>query len=137
LLYDLLHTELGDWHPREIYETEALREQKIHSLKPEEEWFEAVLQEGMIPGMERDYRITTEDALKDARGRIPRLRSMSEISFGRFLQKQGCWARRTNMKRGWQFPSLSKARKTWEGKFGSWVWDEPRDEWEMEMDFDG
>src|SRR5690242_13355796 len=28
ILYDLLRRDLGEWHPRQIYETEGLRKQK-------------------------------------------------------------------------------------------------------------
>jgi hypothetical protein len=50
MLYDLLNHDLGDWHPRQIYETDALREQKEQSLSPLEEWFVEVLQDGELPG---------------------------------------------------------------------------------------
>lgn len=39
MLYDLVRFDLGDWHPRQVYETDALREQKEQSLPPLEEWF--------------------------------------------------------------------------------------------------
>ena len=132
LLYDLLHTDLADWHPREIYETDALREQKAHSLTPEEEWLEAVLQEGTLPGMEPGNRIAAKAALDDARERIPKLKYVSETAFGRFLRKQGCTPWRTCSTRGWQFPPLSEARTTWDNKFGYWPWDEPAlTEWQI------
>ena len=50
MLYDLLDYDLGDWHPRQVYETDALREQKEQSLPPLEEWLVEVLQEGASQG---------------------------------------------------------------------------------------
>jgi hypothetical protein len=32
MLYDLKRWNLGDWHPRQVYQTDALREQKGQSL---------------------------------------------------------------------------------------------------------
>src|SRR5262245_8374300 len=49
MLYDLLNLEIGNWHPRQVYETEALREQKEQSLSLLEQWLEQVLQEGKLP----------------------------------------------------------------------------------------
>lgn len=34
MLHDLMHHDLGDWHPRHIPMTEALREQQLQSLEP-------------------------------------------------------------------------------------------------------
>src|SRR6516165_5817202 len=45
MLYDLLHWDLGNWHPRQVYETEGLRRQKEQSLSPIRQWFYELLQE--------------------------------------------------------------------------------------------
>jgi len=83
LLYDLLHTDLKDWHPRQIYETEALREQKVHSLSGEEEWLEEVLQEGAIPAQLEKHpdRANARELARDARDRVPKIRYMSETRY--------------------------------------------------------
>jgi len=127
LLYDLLHTDLGDWHPRQIYETEALRGQKVHSLSGEEEWLEDVLQQGVIPGRldERLDRATTRDLVDDARRRVPKLRYVSEIAFGNFLRDNGCVKWRSATAKGRQFPPLQEMRAAWEKRFGGWKWEEP------------
>ena len=44
MLYDLLNLDLGDWHPRQIYQTAALMEQKAHSLRGLDAWIESMLQ---------------------------------------------------------------------------------------------
>jgi hypothetical protein len=51
MLYDLLNWDLGDWHPRQIYETAGLRQQKELSLPPIAEWFVLVLEDGKLPGL--------------------------------------------------------------------------------------
>jgi hypothetical protein len=127
LLYDLLHTDLGNWHPREIYETDALREQKVHSLSGEDEWLEAVLQEGALPSHLKDCpdRAIARTLAEDVRDRVPAIRyKMSDTAFGRFLRKNGCVSWRTAGIRGWQFPPLNEMRASWEKRFGGWKWDE-------------
>jgi hypothetical protein len=49
MLHDLLATDLGFWHPRQIVKTAALREQQQHSLSGEDEWWLGLLQEGVLP----------------------------------------------------------------------------------------
>ena len=45
--YDLVHTDLGDWHPREVNRGVTGAEASVVSPQ---EWLEGVLQEGRIPG---------------------------------------------------------------------------------------
>jgi hypothetical protein len=74
MLYDLSRWDLGDWHPRQVYETDALREQKEQSLPPLEEWFVEVLQEGVLPGMKFDGEkafASTRELADDAKLRVP------------------------------------------------------------------
>jgi hypothetical protein len=129
LFHDLLHTDLGNFHPRQVYDTKALQEQT-----GEEEWLQAVLQDGYIPGREdgRLDRVAANSIWKDAQSRIPKLRWMSETSFGNWLRKDwGCRKWRTANLRGWQFPPLPEMRAAWENKFGGWPWDEPElKEWQ-------
>jgi hypothetical protein len=51
MLYDLMHWNLGQFHPRQIYETEGLRKQKQRSLPLLNQWFVELLQEGRLPGL--------------------------------------------------------------------------------------
>jgi hypothetical protein len=51
MLYDLLHRDISRFNVREIPQTEALMDQKVHGLKPAEEWIYHCLCEGqIIPG---------------------------------------------------------------------------------------
>ena len=43
MLYDLLNTDLGDWHPRRIIQTAALQDQKLLSLDPKMRWWIDIL----------------------------------------------------------------------------------------------
>jgi Primase C terminal 2 (PriCT-2)/Family of unknown function (DUF5906) len=122
MLHDLLRVELGDWHPRHIVKTEALRQQKEQSLKPLDEWWEELLQEGKIYGAIDAYTCPAAVVLTYARESVPRLRDVSANALGRFLRKAG--ADRFHREKGsfYQFKPLSECRALWEAKFGKWVW---------------
>jgi hypothetical protein len=127
MLYDLINWDLGNWHPRQVYETEGLRKQKEQSLSPIEQWFDEVLQEGRLPGYgghgKRDCA-TTRDLINDAHVRVPRLRDyFSDKLMGDFLRRQGCISDRSSHSRGWRFPPLAQMRAQWARKFGRQAWD--------------
>jgi hypothetical protein len=129
MLYDLLQWNLGDWHPRQIYETEGLRKQKEQSLSFIDQWFYEVLQEGKLPGFgahgKRDCA-TTRALADDAQLRVPRLRGyLSDKAMGDFLRRQGCTSDRSSQSRGWKFPPLVQMRAAWERRYGPQSWDAP------------
>jgi hypothetical protein len=147
MLYDLLHYDLGDWHPRQIYETEGLRRQKERSLAPLEQWFYELLYDGRLPGPLIAYSgisyitaathgafgkpdcATTRDLVDDALKRVPRLRNyLSDKAMGDFLRRWGCVPTRSNEARGWQFPPRKQMRVEWERKYGPQAWDDDREE---------
>src|SRR3954452_20346991 len=76
MLYDLLTCELDGWHPRQIIRTEALRQQQLRSLSPEEEWWLELLETGTLQGAESsDPSCARSDQLYDQARRLsPRLR---------------------------------------------------------------
>jgi hypothetical protein len=129
VLHDLLQWQLGQWHPRQVYETEALKRQKDLSMPAIEQWFDELLQEGKLPGFTlpgRRASPTTQSLVLDAQQRVPRLRgSLTDKAMGEFLRKQGCILDRSNRARGWQFPSLAKMREVWERRYGGRVWEAP------------
>jgi hypothetical protein len=131
MLDDLLRLDLGDWHPREVYETSALHQQKLESLSHLESWWAELLQGGKLPaivaGTERKDFATTGALLEEAREKSPRLRGyLSEKGMASFLRKHGCSpARDTNNRAqpsGWRFVPLVEARKNWERRYGGWQW---------------
>jgi hypothetical protein len=130
MLYELLHWDLGDWHPRQVYETEGLRRQKEQSMSLLEQWFDELLQAGNLPGgwgnLCKTNFTETQSLIKDAESRIPLLRNrLTEKAMANFLKKRGCVQDRTNQVRGWKFPPLRQMRAEWAKMYGERTWDAP------------
>jgi len=130
MLHDLQRVKLGDWHPRNVVYTEALHRQKERSLDPVHEWWESVLQSGVLPGQADASRAVAALNIYDrARQSVPRLKDASETRLGRFLRSMGCegWHRKNG--NYWRFPELNEARKVWNEKFGRWQWRNELQSW--------
>jgi hypothetical protein len=147
LLYDLLHYDLGDWHPRQIVRTQALAKQQEESLSPLDQWWLELLQTAVLEGASEtapdraisnryEEEITDTDGyggqrirtvwregLYDQARRIsPRLKGFSDTALGLYLRERRCtnqWVRRH---RGWQFPPLNECRERWKERFPETVW---------------
>jgi hypothetical protein len=134
MLYDLLNWDLGNWHPRQVYDTEGLQHQKEQSLPPIEQWFVELLEEGKLPGSSyaaaarKDFA-TTRALVEDAKQGAPRLNGyLSDKAMGDFLRDRGCMAgkeRGTFELRGWRFPPLSRMRADWSRRYAGWQWRYP------------
>ena len=69
MLADLLAYRLGDWHPREFIETQALRDQKLRGLKGAERLLAEILENGEFPlaktehtlGLRKNGFVTTSE----------------------------------------------------------------------------
>ena len=131
MLCDLQNMDLGTWHPRKIVQTEALQQQKLRSLDPRLEWFEGLLQDGILPPStkEQPSTIATPYLLDHARVSTPRLRDISATAIGIFLRSMGCVKMHLKGGNGWKFEPLNEARMRWETRFGSWAWDLEAREW--------
>jgi uncharacterized protein DUF5906 len=123
MLWDMLRLDLGRWHPKQIYETDALLEQKQFTLHGLNAWIEALLQEGVLPNAKGKYpnRSLTKDLVASARRYDPHTND-SEVP--RTLQKI---LRVTDYSdgsaRGWKFLPLPECRKLWETRNGGrWRW---------------
>lgn len=141
LLYDLLRRELGDWHPRKIPMTEALREQQIRSLRPLDAWVLEFLEVGVLPageGVDRPNRAVSRaepdadqrnprNGLFDlARERHPQLRHVDDQVLANHLKTVwGCEPWRNSTKRGWEFLPLAQCRAAWEKRYPGWQWRHP------------
>jgi hypothetical protein len=119
-LFDMLHWDLGVWHPRQIYETEGLRQQKEQSLAPLAEWFVLLLEDGKLPGRsfldDRKNFAPTSALVVDAKERVPwHHHYLSEKAVTNFLRKHGCMSgkNRSGTTRGWNFPPLAQMRAEW------------------------
>ncbi len=128
MLYDLKNWKLGDWHPRQVYETAALFEQKRHSMTPVEQWFDNLLEEGTLPG----YKIpgaphfpTSQALLEDFQKRAPsgaRYTAGGKL-LGDFLRELDCVPQRVKGFRAWHMRPLSQLRHVWMERYGSRDWD--------------
>jgi Mesyanzhinovviridae DNA primase len=141
MMYDLLALDLGTWHPRyEVPQTQALGDQKIHSLSAEDEWWLGLLQAGDLPGPAHKNNpwLAQSQALLEHANKMFRMRYCTEHRLGRMLKKYGCdrnsdW--RINGKRAWQFPPLKEARAAWDKKLGLETAWESTAEWEHSQDY--
>jgi hypothetical protein len=160
MLFDLLHRDLGDWHPRQIVRTAALAKQQAESLSPFDAWWEDLLHDGYLPAgdaagqvISGDYQARqTEGFFTDntkrtwfekrkglyeqARTSSPELKKQTDAAFGRYLRKRGCTSKRVCRQRGRQFPTLDQCRKEWLSRFPDTLWHEPATSWQGERDKD-
>lgn len=132
MLWDLLRLELGSWHPKEIYETSALLEQKQHSLRGLDAWIEAMLQEGVLPKpFSKKYpnRCLSKDLLAAAKEHD---HYTNESRIAKKLQGVFDVVDFNNKaSRGWIFPALPECRRLWETRNGGrWPWQRQVEEWQ-------
>jgi Family of unknown function (DUF5906) len=145
MLHDLLTRDLGDWHPRQIIRTAALREQQLLSLDsidPLDAWWLTLISDGMLPGHEEHNvgevasipnnprRATSKDLFEHARACVPQLKFMSDRALGQALKKRGC-TRFGGDARGWEFPPLAEARTRWSKKMPDHPWDDTLVDWQL------
>jgi Family of unknown function (DUF5906)/RepB DNA-primase from phage plasmid len=159
MLYDLLHRELGDWHPRRIPKNAALGKQQLHSLTPLEAWWLELLQTGVLQGADpadpsravscaHDRKVTESDGYglprprtvkhpglyDQARASSPKLKGVTDHTIANFLKERGCTHERWVLRRrGWTFPPLAKARAEWMSRFPVTEWRDPElNDWQHE-----
>jgi len=133
MLWDLLHLDLGSWHPKEIYESSALMDQKQHSLRGLDAWIEAMLQEGVMPcscSSKYPNRCLSKDLLAAAKEHD---RYTNESLVAKKLQAVLSVEPFNNKAaRGWAFPALPECRKLWETRNGGrWHWQRALAEWQV------
>jgi hypothetical protein len=147
MLYDLLHRDLGDFHPRQLPKCNDLTGQQALSMGPLDSWWVELLETGTLTGCDPDepnravsnkYEEKVTLGMSDrwvpklglydqARSLEPRLRSMSDHKLGDFLTERGCDnSRKVMRRRGWTFPDLSECRKKWEARFPGSKWRNPK-----------
>lgn len=133
MLHDLLNAKLGDWHPRRVPNTQALREQKARSMTSLHEWYESLLQDAMIPSASKDSPdvAPAQFLLQVARDSHPRMRDTNGTMLGRFLGQMGCIKLHRSSGNAWRFPPVAEARSIWEKHFSGWDWELPANEWRV------
>jgi hypothetical protein len=144
MLFDLLHHDLGDWHPRRIPANCGLLDQQERSLHPLDAWWMELLQSGRLwgcaPGHPERAVCTAYDAevgvafnsrivkrlglFDQARALVPQLRQhTTDTELGRHLTAQGCCNSKKVMRRqGWTFPALLECRAKWDARFPGTKW---------------
>ena len=135
MLYDLAHLKLGNWHPRHILKTQALTEQKIQSMTPLQEWWEAMLQEASIPAAPKDAPDCAMAVylLNHAKDFATRLKDLTPTRLGRFLSDRGCIKLHRATGNAWRFPELPKARTDWERYYQGWRWEHAAGQWAVKQ----
>lgn len=135
MLYDLKRVPLGDWHPRHVLKTKALTEQKMQSMPPLLEWWEAMLQEGSVPAAPKDSPDCAMAVylLNHAREFAPKLRELTPTRLGRFLSDHGAIKIHRGTGNAWRLPTLQQARETWTKRYQGWKWERDNREWEAKM----
>jgi hypothetical protein len=139
MMHELRALDLGRWHPRQdVPQTEALRQQKLRSLPPEDEWWVSIIDQGWLPGADvRDPTCAASNKLYEhARTTVPRLKYYSDKKLSGFLKDPkygGAISDRVGIHRlaGWRFPDLKGRRALWAAILGLTA-DEMKAEWRPE-----
>jgi Family of unknown function (DUF5906) len=131
MLWDLQHLQLGDWHPKQIYQTDALIGQRQQSLRGLNAWIEIMLQEGRLPeplSAKYPNRCLSEHLERAAKG-YARYTNGTQVA-NKLKDLFGVVPINTQLKRGWEFPSLPECRRAWEIRNGGkWPWHRELTEW--------
>ena len=156
LLYHLLYeVDLTDFNVREVPQTEALRQQRDHSLPPLEAWWCELLETGTLWGADpdephravsnsyqRQIEIETKSRYGDtypqiryvnqpgiydqARQLEPRLREHQRSSSRGSSERDGLRQYEEVLRRrGWTFPPLLDCRAAWAKRYPDWKWRNP------------
>ena len=144
LLYHLSQFDLSKVNLRQVPNTDALREQKVHSLAPMERWLHGILVDGQLPGAVTEPNRCLKDALYndyiEKTKKQGGWRPGDAVALGTFLRKMisGYESLRRTVSdsggRTWvcEFPSLADCRKAFDEKMGgqSITWPASTKEWE-------
>lgn len=148
LLHLLLTRDIKEFDVRRVPKTEALREQKLLSMGPEEEWWYSKLQDGLLLSSHTtwDGSVEKDELFNDFYNYMQRLgayRRASRTALSKFLDRV-CPAGSPSVKQKWvtrevagpegwtthkkerpyfyEFPDLQQCRDSWVGKFGEVTW---------------
>lgn len=126
MLFELLRTDLGDWHPRQVVDSEALRQQKERSLDQPKRWLLDLLQTGVLPTIWQKFPgfATSKDLQAALEKACNKSRPPQARAFGALLESVGAkdCQKGPNRARGWQFPTLAAARAAWDAAYFPMTW---------------
>lgn len=143
LLYFLLTYDLSDFNVRDMPKTEALQEQKLYSLDPEEEWWYDILVTGQLTDLHNGWQEEVicqdlQNAFYERMKMVGVQRRASPTALGKFLQRvlppgypksfqkfverdvmeEGGWSRKVKTRpRHYGLPSLEECRRHFEERF--------------------
>jgi Mesyanzhinovviridae DNA primase len=153
LLHILLTRDISNFNVRNVPKTEALNEQKLLSMSPEEDWWYNKLQNGRILETHSKWepcaikKLVVDDFINTAKAWNVTRRG-SETQLGKFMShvipglttKQLMAAMEVHIGNGqfvqetprryyhYVFPTLAECRVAWEDKFGKQHWAQPVDD---------
>jgi len=136
MLWDLQRMDLGDWSPLELYQTQALVEQKRRSLRGLDRWMEVLLQRGILPApLSPKYpnRCCSEDLLRHAQ-QYDRYATDPDMT-KKLKDVLGCQHKKNldSTKRAWAFPALPECRELFSKYMPRpWAWNTDVTEWQYE-----
>jgi Bifunctional DNA primase/polymerase, N-terminal/Family of unknown function (DUF5906)/Primase C terminal 2 (PriCT-2) len=127
MLHDLLALDLGDWHPRQIVQTDALQYQKARSLPPIAEWWEQILQSGILPFASSTRGVLINEVSSNTlvnlvREFAPKAGGINPTRIGLFLKSMGSVGVHRMKGNHWKMLELGAHRAKWEKHFGKWNW---------------
>lgn len=143
LLHFLLTYDLEGFNVRDMPKTEALQEQKLYSLDPEEEWWYDILINGQLLDIHHGWETEVvcqdlQDAFYERMKTVGVQRRASPTALGKFLQRvlppgypksyqkfverevmeDGGWTRKVKTRpRHYGFPTLDECRRHFEERF--------------------
>jgi hypothetical protein len=140
MLYDLLHMDLKGFNPRIIPVTPALLEQQEEGLSPLDAWFRKILNVGVVPGSVSG-RVGfgyTQDLLRNISESSKGFRSfVDDRKLGDYLKGKNCKSmKKSDNRRGYEFPPLQQLRQQWEALYPGTSWDDSCSEgWGVDPDY--
>ncbi len=138
LLHYLLHVDLTHWDVRKLPQTKALRDQKIQSFTPEQEWWYGKLMDGklltehagweeevLVEELKNDFIEYTRQFNMSRRGTATRLghflrRACPDEQLQRFQSSETVTIGDRTLQRPYFYtmPSLDECRSWWDKEFG-------------------
>jgi hypothetical protein len=136
MLHDLLRRPLGNWHPRQIVETQARNDQKNATLTGFERIWLDMLRTGELPeprsaatsalrerDAKRPYVATSELQEYAQKNRLP-LENITLNQVASLFNAMGFKKDENSRPRCYQLPTLAEARAAWDKRRASERWDD-------------
>lgn len=143
LLHFLKNLDVSEFEVRNVPQTEALRDQKVASLKSGDEFILTILEEGFV-GADRFFRGPPDAFVNNGkaapgspprglydlmRARVPRLRDQSDRALAGVIEPWAIRRYRSSDCRGWELMPLAEMRAAWDAKYGPHDWPDDAEHW--------